>query len=316
MWTAPELAERLEVTTRCIRRDVERLRGLGYVIESSPGVGGGYRLAAGTPVPPLILDDEEAVAVAVCLITGAGTTSHALDEAAVRALRKLDQTLPARLRPTLRAVQASVSAMPRADVGIDTRLLAALAGAIDTRVRVRFTYSAASGEGSERHVEPHRIVSAGRRWYLLAYDLVRDDWRTFRVDRIGAIDATTMRFTPRPMPDAAAFVRDSLERFTRPLEVEVLVEATLEEVYNRYVPPGALVEAVELSEEIDAVGESGARVDPKRAAHTRIRFGCHDLTHAAGIVVGFGSPVQILAPAGLKAELRRAAARFVDPAVT
>ncbi|WP_307668194.1 YafY family protein [Streptomyces sp. V2I9] len=200
-WPGGELAERLDVSPRTIRRDIDRLRDLGYPVEASRGSVGGYRLVAGAAMPPLLLDDEEAVAIAVGLRAGAGHAIEGVDEASVRALAKLEQVLPSRLRHRVSALQNATVALTRGDGStIDPRTLTTLASAATGRERLRFAYRSGDGTRTKRQVEPYRLVSAGQRWYLVAYDLGREDWRTFRVDRVGEPYATGARFTPRPLP--------------------------------------------------------------------------------------------------------------------
>ncbi|MCC0580600.1 helix-turn-helix transcriptional regulator [Streptomyces californicus] len=200
-WPGGELADRLDVSPRTIRRDIDRLRDLGYPVEASRGSVGGYRLVAGAAMPPLLLDDEEAVAIAVGLRAGAGHAIEGVDEASVRALAKLEQVLPSRLRHRVSALQNATVALTRGDGStIDPRTLTTLASAVTGRERLRFAYLSGDGTPSKRLVEPCRLVSAGQRWYLVAYDLGREDWRTFRVDRVGEPYATGARFAPRPLP--------------------------------------------------------------------------------------------------------------------
>ncbi|MBM6622388.1 YafY family transcriptional regulator [Micrococcaceae bacterium RIT802] len=217
VWTGSELAAELGVTTRSIRRDVERLRRLGYPIRATQGVGGGYQLGAGKALPPLLLDDGEAVAVAVSLRLAAGGSVAGVGEAALRALSKLDQMLPARLRAPVEAVASSTLSLDGtrggADIVPSSRLLE-LAHAIRTPEVVAFGYTPAGTDAvpAERRAEPYRLVSAGRRWYLMAFDLDRDAWRTFRLDRIDAVHATGFRFTRRQAPDAAEFVQAAISQ--------------------------------------------------------------------------------------------------------
>ncbi|MFE7059630.1 helix-turn-helix transcriptional regulator [Streptomyces californicus] len=200
-WPGGELADRLDVSPRTIRRDIDRLRDLGYPVEASRGSVGGYRLVAGAAMPPLLLDDEEAVAIAVGLRAGAGHAIEGVDEASVRALAKLEQVLPSRLRHRVSALQNATVALTRGDGStIDPRTLTTLASAVTGRERLRFAYLSGDGTPSKRLVEPCRLVSAGQRWYLVAYDLGREDWRTFRVDRVDEPYATGARFAPRPLP--------------------------------------------------------------------------------------------------------------------
>ena len=183
-WTGDELADRLEVGPRTIRRDVDKLRSLGYPVESARGVAGGYRLGAGGELPPLLLDDAEAVAVAVGLRTAASGSIAGIEETSVRALAKLEQVLPDRLRRRVRALGDVTSAFSFEQPQIDADLLAEVAGACRDSVQLRFAYVAGDDRSSQRQTEPTAVVYSGHRWYLVAFDLDRDDWRTFRVDRI------------------------------------------------------------------------------------------------------------------------------------
>jgi predicted DNA-binding transcriptional regulator YafY len=211
-WPGSELAERLEVTARTVRRDVERLRELGYPVEATLGVHGGYRLGAGKAMPPLLLDDEEAVAVAVGLRTAARQPVAGIAEASVRALAKLQQVLPARLRRRVRSLAAATAPLPAAEGSlVDPAQLTVLAGAAAADERVRFTYRDNDGATTRRLAEPHRLVAVGRRWYLLAYDNDRNDWRTFRIDRITQAATIGIRVAARKPPDdATAFVTTRL----------------------------------------------------------------------------------------------------------
>jgi predicted DNA-binding transcriptional regulator YafY len=213
-WTGDELAERLEVGQRTIRRDIEKLRRLGYPVDASPGVAGGYRLGVGAQMPPLLLDDAEAVAVALGLRIGASGPIEGIEEISVRALAKLEQVLPAHLRRRVSALSTVASAMTVDGPQIDTETLATLAGACRDAVQVHFSYAAADGAASVRAVEPAAVVFSGRRWYLAAYDLSRDDWRTFRIDRIESSLRLGVRGQRRSVPggDAAEYVQSQLRR--------------------------------------------------------------------------------------------------------
>jgi predicted DNA-binding transcriptional regulator YafY len=226
-WTGPDLADRLGVSTRTIRTDVERLRVLGYPVHATPGVAGGYRLGAGAALPPLLLDDEEAVAVAVGLRTAAGGSVAGLEETSVRALAKLEQVLPSRLRHRVNAMQTATVSVPGTGPTVDTEVLTAIATAIRASERLRFDYESHSGTDSRRDVEPHRLVSWGRRWYLVAWDNDRRDWRTFRVDRITPKTPTGPRFTPRPLPegDVATYVQRGAGGATWRYRARVLLHA-------------------------------------------------------------------------------------------
>ncbi|GAB2923210.1 helix-turn-helix transcriptional regulator [Streptomyces mayteni] len=244
-WPGGELAERLGVTRRTVRRDVERLRDLGYPVRATRGVIGGYRLAAGSAMPPLLLDDEEAVAIAVGLRTAADAAVAGIEDASLRALAKLEQVLPARLRRRVAALGLATVPLWSGDGGgggggggdraVDPEALAVLAGAAAGRERLRFGYRAADGRESRRLVEPFRLVAAWRRWYLLAFDVERDDWRVFRVDRIAAPTPTGVRVAPREPPDgdAAAFVTRRLAALRPRFEVAATLHLPAAEAARR-----------------------------------------------------------------------------------
>jgi predicted DNA-binding transcriptional regulator YafY len=207
-WSGPELAARLQVSVRTVRRDMERLRTLGYPVDAAPGVAGGYRLGTGASLPPLLLDEEEAVAVAVALRGAASTTVTGIEETALRALAKLEGVLPPALRRRVNAVSSAMVAYPSFGALVDPALLALLAAAIRDRERLRLRYCDHAGVRKRRLVEPHRLVHTGHRWYLVAWDAEREDWRTFRVDRIESTPASAGRYSPREPPagDIAEYV--------------------------------------------------------------------------------------------------------------
>src|SRR5215212_8824771 len=237
-WPGDELAGRLEVSGRTIRRDVERLRGLGYPVESLTGPAGGYRLRAGAAMPPLLLDDDEAIAIAVGLRTAARASVTGIEETAVRALVKLEQVLPAHLRRRVRALQTATSTL-RFGGGptVDPQCLTVLAAAVRDDERVRFAYTARDSSGTRREAEPHAMVNAGRRWYLVAWDCGREDWRTFRVDRLTRPASTGVRFAPRDLPekDAAAYVARSIADAPYRFEARVTLYAAADEAAS-HVP--------------------------------------------------------------------------------
>ncbi|MFI1017426.1 helix-turn-helix transcriptional regulator [Streptomyces sp. NPDC020965] len=227
-WPGSELAQRLDVSPRTIRRDIDRLRDLGYPVEATRGAIGGYRLVAGSAMPPLLLDDEEAVAIAVGLRAGAGHAIEGIEEASVRALGKLEQVLPSRLRHRVTTLQSATIPLTRGDgATIDPRTLTTLAGAATGQERLRFAYRAGDGAQTRRLVEPYRLVSTGYRWYLVAYDMGREDWRTFRVDRVSEPFATGARFEPRELPtgDVGKMLNASATRDRPEYEVDVSFEA-------------------------------------------------------------------------------------------
>ena len=219
LWGAAELAERFEVTERTIRRDVDRLRSLGYAVDATTGSAGGYRLAAGAHLPPLVFDDDEAVAVVVGLRAAAGAAIAGIEDTSVRALAKVEQALPDRLRRRVTALNTSVVSLQRTRRGedvVDPEALSALAAACRSHEEVRFDYRRRDRSDSRRLVEPHQLLSAGHLWYLVAWDLRRDDWRSFRLDRLGDVQLAGRRFTPRAIPggDAAAFLAASVASLT------------------------------------------------------------------------------------------------------
>ncbi|MBE2319075.1 YafY family transcriptional regulator [Solirubrobacter sp. CPCC 204708] len=237
-WPGTELAERLEVSARTIRRDVERLRTLGYPVESMTGPAGGYQLRAGAAMPPLLLDDDEAIAIAVALRTAAGSSVMGVEETAVRALVKLEQVLPAHLRRRVQALGRATQTLQVYGGGptVDPQCLTALAAAVRDHERVRFNYTARDKADSKREAEPHSLVNAGRRWYLVAWDCGRTDWRTFRVDRIEQVQPAGARFVPRtlPTPDAASYVQQSLKSYRARYEARVVIHAPVETLSGRY----------------------------------------------------------------------------------
>ncbi|TYK43755.1 helix-turn-helix transcriptional regulator [Actinomadura decatromicini] len=237
-WPGGELADRLGVSVRTLRRDVDRLRDLGYPVEAQRGVDGGYQLAAGAALPPLVIDDEEAVALAVGLQAAAQGSVEGIAESSVRVLAKVVQVMPARLRrqvEALRAMTVPAGFGGASGTEVDASVLTAIALACRDAERLRFGYTAAGGERTEREAEPHRLVRLGRRWYLVAYDLARHDWRNFRVDRLSGLDVTGTRFRPRELPaaDAAEFVRAAVDERARSYQVEALVDAPAETVRRR-----------------------------------------------------------------------------------
>lgn len=234
LWRGADLAERLEVTERTVRRDIDRLRGLGYPVDATSGTEGGYRLATGAHVPPLVLDDDEAVAVAIGLRYAAGAAIGGMEESSLRALTKVEQLLPDRLRRRVSALHSSVTSLLWAadDIVVDPEALSVLAAACRDREEVRFDYQRRDGEDSRRLVEPHQFVTAGRRWYLVAWDQRRHDWRTFRLDRLREARLAGRRFEPRQIPggDAASFVATSLGSMPRRHEATLAIDAEFAEL--------------------------------------------------------------------------------------
>lgn len=238
-WPGDELAGRLQISVRTLRRDVDRLRELGYPVHSNRGVDGGYQLEAGAVMPPLLLDDDEAVGLTVALQTAAAQSVAGVAESALRALAKLTQVMPPRLRHRVDALREATDASwwtpPESGPTTDQALLVTIAILCRDRERLRFRYLSHGSETSERHVEPLRLVSLGRRWYLVAYDLNRQDWRTFRTDRMNESRGTGSRFVPRELPgaDPVAFVRSGIVRGWSVIEVEAVIAAPAELVQSR-----------------------------------------------------------------------------------
>jgi predicted DNA-binding transcriptional regulator YafY len=234
-WSGVELADRLGVSGRTVRRDVDRLRDLGYPVDSLTGPAGGYALRAGTAMPPLLLDDEEAIAIAVGLGTAARASVTGIEETAVRALVKLEQILPARLRRRVRAIGSATVSAPVGPT-VDAHDLMLIATACRDCELLRFAYRRRDGAESRREVEPHALVNLGQRWYLLAWDRRREDWRSFRVDRLARPTSMGVRFTARQVPgnSPAAFVRNSIAGAPNRFEARVTLHASAEEMASRF----------------------------------------------------------------------------------
>lgn len=274
-WTGAELAERLRVSPRTVRNDVERLRNLGYPVDATRGAVGGYRLGAGAALPPLLLDDEEAVAVALSLRTATSGAIEGVEETSLRALAKLEQVLPDRLRRRVHALQSHTVPVPRYDRGPTAApdMLSALAMACRDRETLRFDYESHDGESSRRVAEPYRLANWGRRWYLVAYDLKRDDWRTFRVDRMSAPrQPTGPRFTPRELPEAdmASYVSRKVSAAAWRHHARVTVRAPAAAVVERINPAVGVVTAVD---DGTCVLETGADTIDSLAVHLGL-LGC------------------------------------------
>ena len=291
-WPGAELADRLEVSRRTIRRDVDRLRTLGDPVESLAGPAGGYRLRAGTAMPPLLLDEEEAIAIAVGLSTAARASVTGIEETSIRALLKLEQVLPQHLRRRVAALGSATVAPQVAGPTVDPRHLTTIAAACRDGECLRFDYRSRDGVLSRREVEPQALVNLGRRWYLVAWDRRRGDWRTFRVDRVARPAAAGRRTTPRALPggDAAAFVRRSISGGSR-YEARVIVHAAAEEVAARipYVAGG---------------------LTPIDAQHCEYRTSDDDLEWLALRIAMLGVDVDVHEPPELVAQLRVLARRL------
>ncbi|MFF4016676.1 helix-turn-helix transcriptional regulator [Streptomyces sp. NPDC001843] len=294
-WSGAELADRLGVTPRTVRRDVDRLRELGYPVNASPGTGGGYQLGAGAALPPLLLDDDEAVAVAVGLRTAAGQGIEGIGETSVRALAKLEQVLPNRLRRRVGALNAFTVPMlrgPQASA-VDPAVLTELANLCRDAERLRFEYRAHDGTPGHRTVEPHRLVCTERRWYLVAWDLDRADWRTFRVDRITPRPPHGPRFTPRepPAEDLAAYVSRGVST-------------------RAYASHAAVRLLVPLAQATERVSPSAGTLEPDGADACILRAGAASLDVMVVHVMMLGFDFEVLEPAELTEAIRTARDRL------
>ena len=291
-WAGADLAQRLDVTNRTLRRDVDKLRTLGYPIHSTSGTEGGYQLGAGAHMPPLLLDDEEAVAVALGLRMAASGVIDGVEEASVRALAKMEQILPPRLGRRVAALQTAIVMPARAETSVDARLLSAIAGACREQEALRFRYRDHAVAATSRLVEPHRLVCTGRRWYLVAWDTDRNAWRTFRADRIQPRLTIGPRVAPRepPAPDLAAYVAKGVSFAPRcRARIRLLVDA---EVAARRLPPYA--------GSIEAIDEQSCMLDAGASTYEGLAM------HLALMGVDF----EVSEPAELVKEIRRIRDRY------
>jgi len=290
-WSGAELAGRLGVTDRTLRRDVTKLRGLGYPVAAAPGVAGGYRLGAGARMPPLLLDDDEAVAVALSLRTAAAHSVAGVGEASVRALAKLEQVLPSRLRERAAAIAQATVPLAGPGPALDAEALTTIARACSNHERLQFGYRSRDGDLTTRRTEPHRLVQAGYRWYLVARDVERDDWRTFRADRIETPLLTGVRFVPVDPPDAAAFVARAVTTAPYRYQARILLHAPAAAVAE-HVPPSVGV------------------LEPAAVDRTILTAGSDSLDGLAFHVAMLDCDFTVLAPRELADRLARLAARL------
>lgn len=296
-WTGPELAERLDVTTRTVRRDVDRLRELGYPVHAVMGPVGGYRLGAGASLPPLLLDDDEAVSVTLGLQANATGTVAGIEEASLRALTKVEQVLPTRLRHRVDALRGAVVAMPpRYGPGatVDADTLTAISTAIRAAETLRFDYRSHAGDETRRSVEPHRMAQWSRKWYLVGWDTDRADWRTFRVDRMSLRTPNGRRFTHRPSPDGdvVAYLRRTLGFAMWPHRCVIRVHVPAEELTGR-------VEGV---------------VTPVDRHTCRLEMGTENYALVALVVGMLDVEFEVESPPELVTHLRALADRFIRAA--
>jgi predicted DNA-binding transcriptional regulator YafY len=245
-WSGTDLAGRLEITTRTLRRDVDKLRSLGYPIHSASGAEGGYQLGAGTTMPPLLLEDEEAIAVAIGLRWAAAGSVEGVEEASMRALSKIEQIMPPRLARRFAALQTMIVTPKGAESSVNARTLSVIASACRENETLKFRYSDHSGSPSSRSVEPHRLVNTGRRWYLVAWDTNREDWRTFRVDRIEAAPTIGARVAPRhpPAKDLAAYIMRGIS-LAPPSRARIKLMAPAEKMAERLPPFTGSIEPID-----------------------------------------------------------------------
>jgi predicted DNA-binding transcriptional regulator YafY len=289
-WSGPDLADRLGVTTRTVRRDVDRLRALGYPVDAAPGTTGGYRLGTGAAVPPLLLDDDEATAIAIALGLAAGGAVQGVEEPALAALGKLDRLLPPHLRARVDAVRTTTLPLAGGD-RVAADLLIALARASAEQERLRLRYVDRDGRETERRIDAYRLVSTGRRWYLVALDVDRQAWRTLRVDRIVAVDPTGHRFRLDDPPDAAELVSRASGVAPYRYQATVVFEATIDELAARIPPTVGVV-----------------------APHPRgaiLTVGHDDLTALAGHLVAIDLPFEVTDPPELRRLVRRVGERLL-----
>ena len=299
-WTGSELASRLEVSPRTVRNDIERLRDLGYPVHATRGSVGGYRLEAGTSMPPLLLEDDEAVAVAIAMRSATGVAVEGLEESSLRALAKLEQVLPPRLRRQVATVQSVTMQVRRGRPGptVDPTVLSELARLARERFQVRFDYSDRKQAASARRAEPYRLVNAGQRWYLVAWDLDRADWRTFRVDRMRPGLSPGARFTARPLTDAEAeaLVARGVPPEARRYLARIVVHAPAQQIAERVGPWIGTVEALD-------------------DGHCMLVTGAERLEDIAVHLAWLGADFRVIEPPELVETLRALSARYAAAAV-
>ncbi|GAT70710.1 transcriptional regulator [Planomonospora sphaerica] len=293
-WPGGELADRLGVSERTLRRDIDRLRELGYPVHSGRGLAGGYRLRSGTAMPPLLLDDDEAVAIAVGLRTAADGTVEGIEETSLQVLAKVIQVMPPRLRRRVDALRASTVVSPLDGPRTDATTLTVIAQACRDDERLTFTYTLSSGEPAGRRVEPYRLVMLRRRWYLVAWDLDRADWRVFRLDRLTGAAATGARFRRRepPAADAAVFVQDRIG--SRPARWDVTV---------RMHAAAVVVEAI--------TAAAGGRVEPGDDGSCLLRLQVDDFDWPVLILAATGADFDVVHPPEFHRYLRELGERLL-----
>lgn len=293
-WAGAELAERLAIHPRTLRRDVDRLRQLGYPIQASSGVAGGYAFGPGHMLPPLLLDDDEALAVAIALRTAAAGRVGGIEETALRAVIKLEQVMPVRLRRRVHALRSAILPMDSVGPIVDATMLATLACACRDQLRVSFTYTDTAGVRSTRSIEPQGVVHTGTRWYLVAWDPSRSDWRTFRIDRMAPPVAAGSHFPPRAAPgggDLQAFVSRAVAVAPYPEQVRIVLHAPRKVMAQR-IPPSAGV------------------LEERGAQRCLLQCGAQALDPLVYWLLALDVDFEVLAPSSLKDRLRVAGERL------
>jgi predicted DNA-binding transcriptional regulator YafY len=280
-WTGFDLAERLGVDPRTVRRDVGRIRELGYSVDSTPGPDGGYRLGVGTDMPPLLLDEDEAMAVAVLLGVSAGVAVPGIERATLATLARVDRLLPPRLQRQVKALRATTVPLMGPVEAVPAAQLASFAQACEAHELVTFGYSSREGKRSTRRVEPHRLVATERRWYLVGFDLDRHDWRTFRVDRAKQVRRTGHTFVPRPLSDPRRLVTEAMSAAGYRYRAIVKFAASVEDVSRRVSPNVGSV-----------TGSDGSAT---------LEVGVDDAVWLTGYLIGLGFPFEVLSPPELRA---------------
>lgn len=294
-WLGAELAEHLQVHPRTLRRDIDRLRQLGYPVHASSGVAGGYSFRAGQALPPLMLDDDEALAVSIALRTATAGAVGGIEEPALRALVKLEQAMPAHLRRRVDALRAAILPMDQAGPVVDASLLATLATACRDQLRLAFSYADGRGRSTERSVEPQGLAHTGHRWYLVAWDPLRDDWRTFRIDRMVGKPKVGAHFAPRASPDGGdlkAYVARSLAVAPYPEQARIVLHARQSEVACRISPSVGVLHVLD-------------------EGRCLLEAGAHALDTLVYWLMVLDVDFEVLGPEALKAKLRAAGERTV-----
>lgn len=291
-WTGAELADRLGIDVRTVRRDVDRVRSLGYTVESTSGPSGGYRLSIGTEMPPLLLDEDEAMAVAVLLGVSAGAALPGIERAALATLARVERLLPKRLQHQVRALRTAALLLVRPSEPVPAAELAPLAEACAEHQLVHFDYVARDGRPTTRRAEPYRLVATASRWYLVAFDLDRDDWRTFRVDRLKNLAVTGHIFAPRRLDDPQQLVRSALNSTSYRYRAEVRVDVAPEVLSSRIAPNVGIVEAADRG--------------------SLLRIGADDLTWLASYLIEMDLPFEVVAPPELRAQFHDLGLRLAE----